>query len=214
MIVVLFMTAWNSCDWQFPTSSIQHTYTGHSSLEIDQETEGPKQSFPENPLISLLVHCAQLGANILAVHMLLSDTVALHHGKLVKLNILKVIFCFKQYRMLQNAGARYLLSVAARHCHRANLQNDIEPSSSRPLQRPKNWHRPFHETSWTVMASKIQPVVKLDATTWHESAQRAARWSWKSEKTIFHHLVLKYLARTILSEPKVFKDQLSQILKP
>ena len=67
------------------------------------------------------------------------------------LTSIKVIFCFKQYRMLQNAGASYLLSVAAHHFHRTNWQNDIELLSSRPLQRPNKIDTALfmkHPESW------------------------------------------------------------------
>ena len=36
---------------------------------------------------------------------------------------------------------------------------------------------------------------KLDATTRHESAQKAAKWCGNSEKTIFYHLIVLEISR-------------------
>lgn len=90
-----------------------------SSSKINLETEGPEQSSAENALIfpqwSIRPSPGQYlgGPHAPARHSCAAS------WKKAKPNILSYFLLQKQ-RMLQNAGAWYLLSVAARLCHRAN----------------------------------------------------------------------------------------------
>ena len=130
-----------------------HTFDVQSrSWRWTKKRKGRRNHFPEISYSFLRIHCDQIEANTVIVHVLLSNTVALspENGQV---NSLKAIFSLL---LVPGIYCRLLLATAIEQ----SARNCSAPLSARPLHTPSK-----NDTAF---------FMAPDAAAWHGLAQRAA----------------------------------------